>query len=116
MLLYIHIPFCTGKCLYCDFYSIVRDDTKINAYLDALAIEAQLIRESGFDGQKISIETIYLGGGTPSSLDVCQLKKVMDIINDNFKLDMLKEFTCEANPDTISEEKLILLKLYCYYN
>ncbi len=110
MLLYIHIPFCTGKCLYCDFYSIVRDDTKINAYLDALAIEAKLIRESGFDGQKISIETIYLGGGTPSSLDVCQLKKVIDIINDNFELDMLKEFTCEANPDTISEEKLILLK------
>ena len=110
MLLYVHIPFCTGKCLYCDFYSITANDDDIELYINAVALEAELIRNEYFGGDKVRIETVYLGGGTPSRLSAEQLAGLMDIIRENFQLDELKEFTCEVNPDTVSSDKFAILK------
>ncbi len=111
MSLYVHIPFCTGKCLYCDFYSITATDETIDIYLDALAIEAKIIRKEYFcDENKIKLETVYIGGGTPSRLSAHQLEKLTQILKSNFALKNIKEFTCEVNPDTISADKLSVLK------
>ena len=100
---YIHIPFCDKICNYCDFCKRYSNNLVIDKYLEALE---QDIKENY---QKEVLKTIYIGGGTPSSLSINQLTKLMKIVK-LLKLDNNYEFTFECNPENITEEKLILLK------
>ena len=75
MSIYIHIPFCMSICTYCDFCKIIYNKKYINSYLDMLEKE---IKER-YKGEKV--KTIFIGGGTPSSLDIDELKRLLDIVN-----------------------------------
>ena len=100
---YIHIPFCEHICTYCDFCKRFNYDFVINRYLNALESDIK----DNYQGEKL--KTIYIGGGTPSSLTINQLTKLMEIVRQLNK-DNDYEFTFECNPENITEEKLILLK------
>ena len=100
---YIHIPFCDKICNYCDFCKRYSNNLVIDKYIEALE---QDIKKNY---QKEVLKTIYIGGGTPSSLSINQLTKLMKIVK-LLKLDNNYEFTFECNPENITEEKLILLK------
>ena len=100
--LYVHIPFCKRKCFYCDFISIAYIEELADNYLKALAKEAQK-----YKGERI--DTVYIGGGTPSTLSVDQLKNLASIITSNFNVSSCKEITVELNPESTTEEKLKLL-------
>ncbi len=100
---YIHIPFCEHICTYCDFCKRYNYDYIIDRYLDSLKEDIL----DNYKGEKL--KTIYIGGGTPSSLNLKQLTKLMEIVK-LLKLDSDYEFTFECNPENINEEKLILLK------
>ncbi len=96
--LYIHIPFCTKKCGYCDFYSI--SGTKyISDFVDVLCIE---LKERSINNNKLS--TIYFGGGTPSVLNIKDLNKIISTIYKYYDTSELNEFTFEINPDDITKE------------
>lgn len=102
--LYIHIPFCRRKCRYCDFASYAGQETLIEPYLKALCSEAASYRGERFD-------TLYIGGGTPSLLTINQLEELFLIIVQNFgQLDAFAESTIEANPESLSAEKLHFLR------
>jgi len=96
LMLYIHIPFCHSKCAYCDFYSVPRRDSA-DALVDALVKEFELRRHEVRD----EIDTIYLGGGTPSSLSDAQLERLIGSLpRPN------GEFTIEVNPEDVSVERV----------
>ncbi len=102
--LYIHIPFCRQKCRYCDFASFAGVENQIDDYLAALDREASL-----YAGHLFS--TLYIGGGTPSLLSAAQLEKLLQIVNRHFgPITAFTESTLEANPESISSEKLHVLK------
>ena len=100
---YIHIPFCDHICTYCDFCKRYNYDFVINKYLDAL--KQDII--DNYQGELL--KTIYIGGGTPSCLNIKLLTKLMKIVK-LLKVDSNYEFTFECNPENITEEKLIILK------
>ena len=104
--LYIHVPFCERKCFYCSFYSVSGHDDKIDSWLEALELEAA--RYSHED--KISLRTIYIGGGTPSVLNISQWQRLITIITKYFNLDNLQEATTEANPNSITPELVKFLE------
>jgi oxygen-independent coproporphyrinogen-3 oxidase len=97
--IYIHIPFCSQKCGYCDFYSIIRLTQK-DDFVSALLKE--IIQRKG-ELQSEKIETIYFGGGTPSLLEISDLKKILFALEQSFDLSVVKEKTIEVNPDDINE-------------
>ncbi|MCH7827765.1 MAG: radical SAM family heme chaperone HemW [Bacteroidetes bacterium] len=101
--LYIHIPFCKHKCIYCDFYSIITTDN-INPFLSALKKEIEFYSNQYSDDRIIT--SIFLGGGTPSLMDVDYLNEILNQINKNFTVADNVETTIETNPDSISFEKL----------
>ena len=94
--LYIHIPFCRTKCLYCDFCSFVsRDESEKEAYVNAL------LREIGVRSTRdYLVDTVYFGGGTPSLLSISQIERILLAIRENFVLDTDVEITLECNPMT----------------
>ena len=100
--LYIHIPFCLKKCSYCDFHSIPLNNELAAEYIRALSVEA---RKMG--GRPVS--SVYIGGGTPNSLGMEELEKLLGAVNGNFKLQPGGEFTVEVNPVFRNPEKLKLL-------
>ena len=100
---YIHIPFCEHICTYCDFCKQIYNENLASKYLDSLEYEIK----DNYQGE--ILKTLYIGGGTPSSLSINNLKKLMNIVN-IFKLDKDYEFTFEVNPENIDREKLLLLK------
>ena len=101
--LYIHIPFCKKKCLYCDFPSITADNDVYNKYTAALIKEMQLrYKELGI----INIDTVYFGGGTPSLFSPVLIEKILTAINNFFNISANAEITLEANPGTVSLHKL----------
>lgn len=97
--LYIHIPFCASRCIYCGFYSTVRPELH-DRYVDALCREMLLLRDRMAD-DPISLSTIYLGGGTPSQLSAANLHKLFANIYKVFPVDPHAEVTMECNPDDI---------------
>lgn len=99
---YIHIPFCRKICSYCDFCKVIYNEKIVNSYLE------QLSREVTQNYKNDKLETIYIGGGTPSSLTMNQLKMLFEITS-KFILCNDYEFTFELNIEDITEEKLILL-------
>lgn len=103
--IYIHIPFCKQACHYCDFHFSTSMKKKEEMVL-ALAKEIQM-RKSEFDNE--TVETIYFGGGTPSRLQIADLRLQMDSIYKNYKVVENPEITLEANPDDLSEDYLIEL-------
>lgn len=100
---YIHIPFCKNICSYCDFSKMYYNSKWINLYLDALNND---IKENY---KNEILDTIYIGGGTPSSLSIDELKKLFLIIK-SLKLNTNYEFTIECNIEDITKEKLMLFK------
>ncbi|QCX32418.1 oxygen-independent coproporphyrinogen III oxidase [Caloramator sp. E03] len=98
--LYVHIPFCIKKCLYCDFNSYVRLNEQ-DAYINALLTEIRKIKQNKFD-------TIFVGGGTPTILSISNLKKLLE----QLKFFEPLEFTFETNPGTVDIEKVKLLKMF----
>lgn len=103
--LYVHIPFCIQKCKYCDFNSFSACEKEKVDYLDALILD--MARHRGE-----AVDTVFIGGGTPTSLSDEQLELLLQSIRDNFNIVKPCEFTVEANPKTVDEKKLSLLKFY----
>lgn len=100
--LYVHIPFCERKCFYCDFTSYVNKDDKIGEYIQSLIRELSLYKK---ELQKYNIKTIFIGGGTPSSIESNYIKTILEYIYDNFNVDKSNEITIEVNPGTLTMEK-----------
>ena len=96
--IYIHIPFCVKRCIYCDFYSNTCMELK-DAYMDALLCEMEIKRE---EWQDEDFKTIYFGGGTPSLLHPHELKKILEGIYRHFSVSSHPEITLEGNPDDLS--------------
>ena len=110
--LYISIPFCPTRCSYCSFvsHSVAQAKKLIPEYVELLCEE---IRRTAAIAKALSLklETVYFGGGTPTSLSADEIKKLLFAVNDNFGAAFCREFTVEAGrPDTIDEEKLRALK------
>ncbi len=101
--LYIHIPFCVRKCLYCDFLSFSADDKTKEKYIDALCEELMFI---GKERCKTSLSSVFIGGGTPSVLSPELIVRVMECVQQNFTVDPDAEITIECNPGTVDEDKL----------
>ena len=97
--IYVHVPFCVKKCRYCDFYSIT-DLTPRRTFVDALIREIETAPDPG------PVDSLYIGGGTPSILDPAEIERLIAAIYKRFTLDPGSEITLEANPGTVDKEKL----------
>lgn len=104
--IYIHIPFCKTRCIYCDFYSTTRSELK-ERYVRALCRELEMRREY-LRGEPI--ETIYLGGGTPSQLDEGDFLRIFETIRTVYGMEHCREITLEANPDDLTETYVAMLR------
>lgn len=105
--LYIHIPFCNNVCPYCDFHKMVASDDLKEKYIKALIKESKIKNISKYD-----LSTLYIGGGTPSSLKMDLLEMLFSSLNEVINLEKLEEFTFECNPEDICNDLLNLLKKY----
>lgn len=105
--LYIHIPFCDHKCIYCDFYSIITSDN-INAFLKSLKKELKYF--SGLYSKERIFTSIFFGGGTPSLMQPDYLKDILNHLKNYFNIDDAAEVTMETNPGTVDKSKLKLFK------
>jgi len=97
--LYLHIPFCRHRCAYCDFNTFAGQEDSIPAYVDALCSELRFIGNNA--PEKLTLYTVFFGGGTPSLLSPRQFESILKTISDRFDLLDL-ETTIEANPGTVS--------------
>lgn len=112
--LYIHIPFCTTRCLYCSFPSVVMDGCKemVDAYIDSLVTEIRqvvstLLREG------VTVQSLYIGGGTPTALTYSQLERLLSAVDLLLDGRPISEYTVECGrPDTLDLDKLSLLKAF----
>ena len=104
--IYIHVPFCQSRCIYCDFYSTTYGAEWKRSYVDSLKREMQLRRE---EINTSRVPSLYIGGGTPSQLPSFLLLEVFQAIQDNFTLDKNAEVTIEANPDDVTPEWIAAL-------
>ena len=112
--LYVGIPFCPSICLYCSFssYPLKQWKNRVNQYLEALCKEIKEVAAiMKAKGRKL--DTVYIGGGTPTTLEPEQLKVLLDALMENFCCENLAEFTIEAGrPDSITREKLMMIRNY----
>jgi len=104
--LYVHVPFCVGKCMYCAFYSEPASDAIVDRYVDALVREFELV------AHELKPETVYFGGGTPTVLDARQWQWLFNQMNRLRVLDAVTEWTVECNPATVSLAKAHLLRSF----
>ena len=100
---YVHIPFCTQICYYCDFSKVFIKNQPVDSYLEHLLEEFQ-----SYDIQKL--RTLYIGGGTPTALSAPQLEVLLDGLTKNLDLSVLEELTIEANPGDLDADKIAVLK------
>lgn len=100
--LYIHIPFCEKKCYYCDFVSFPDNEANIKYYIDNLIKELNLYKDHL---SKYKLDTIFIGGGTPSSIDSKYIIKILELVYTIFDSKEIREITIEANPGTINMKK-----------
>ena len=105
--LYIHIPFCVKKCHYCDFYSVCHTNEGESEYVNALCDH---IRNEAHQYKDYEIDTVFLGGGTPSVLSAESILQISQTLKVSFKLSSTLEFTIEANPGTLDAQKLSAYK------
>ena len=101
--IYVHVPFCAAKCGYCDFHSIVADGSFVGNYIRAFQQEAAYY---GRKYQNQVFETLFFGGGTPTVLEPKQLSQMIEVVLENFNFNSGFEFTIEANPCTLGQEKV----------
>ena len=109
---YIGIPFCPTRCVYCSFtaYSLEQKQKEVEPYLEALFKEISFVAEAK---AKVSIRSLYIGGGTPTSLNEEQLDRLLTHVEKSFDLSKVEEYTIEAGrPDTITAEKLRIMKAH----
>ena len=104
--IYIHTPFCKRRCIYCDFFSTTQSEKK-PAYVHALCQELDM-RKNYLEGE--DIETIYLGGGTPSQLSQKELEEIFSTLYNIYKVKDNAEITLEANPDDLTPEYVHMLR------
>lgn len=106
---YVHIPFCEHICYYCDFNKVFLKNQPVAEYLDALEREIELTLQQYPTDR---LETIFIGGGTPTALNEQQMQRLMDIISKHLLplTDATLEYTVESNPDGVSPEKLDIMK------
>ena len=102
--LYFHIPFCVKKCAYCDFYS-VSDTASQTAYFEAMRRELEAYR-----GKQIPVDSVFIGGGTPSVADEAEIAKLLEKARDIFDFSSDTEITIELNPKTFDEKKLLVYR------
>jgi len=100
---YVHIPFCTQICYYCDFSKVFIKNQPVDSYLEHLLQEFH-----SYDIQKL--RTLYIGGGTPTALSAPQLEVLLDGLTKNLDLSVLEELTIEANPGDLDADKIAILK------
>ena len=101
--IYVHVPFCARRCSYCDFSIAVRRDVPVNEYTQALASELDLRYPAG-TRSKWNVDTLYLGGGTPSRLGAAGIASLMDALRRRVSIARDAEVTIEANPDDVSAD------------
>lgn len=101
--LYFHIPFCVKKCLYCDFLSAPADEKTQNAYMEALLRE---MRGRAEDYQDYLVDTIFIGGGTPSVVNPLWIERLLAAVHQCFSVSSEAEISIEVNPGTVDGEKL----------
>ncbi len=108
--LYLHIPFCEHKCIYCDFYSLAPTEERMDG--DAMmasfveALRREIVLRSGSGTSALVWDTIFFGGGTPSLMRPEQLAAILSDLRHSYRIDPAAEVTMEANPGTVSEERL----------
>ena len=100
---YIHIPFCMKKCFYCDFVSYANNEDMIEKYIKALEKEIKIKAE---ENKLLKINTIYIGGGTPSFIDSKHIVYIINAIKESFNVKENAEITIEVNPGTVTKNKL----------
>ena len=100
---YVHIPFCTQICYYCDFSKVFIKNQPVDSYLEHLLEEFQ-----SYDIKKL--RTLYIGGGTPTALSASQLEVLLKGLTENLDLSVLEELTIEANPGDLDADKIAVLK------
>lgn len=107
--IYVHIPFCLSKCYYCDFNSYAGCGELVEPYLNRLAKEAEYY---GSDPRVAGrpVQTIFIGGGTPTLLSAAQLARLGEVLSEYYPLASDLEWTVEANPKTLDREKLCVLR------
>ena len=103
--LYIHIPFCEKRCVYCDFYTVAGVSSRIPDYVAALKKEIGLRAAEPF-WQRQRFATVFFGGGTPSLLSPQQIAEILDTVFGAFQFEQHPEITIEANPGTLTSEQL----------
>ena len=101
--IYIHTPFCAVKCMYCDFYSIANREEAIPRFVKAIITE---IERCEVDTSDWEIDTIFLGGGTPSLLESKYIESIIKSIQTKYNLSSVTEFTLEANPGEAPRDRL----------
>jgi len=104
--LYVHVPYCETKCGYCDFYSVPMKDRVTGPTVDRLVREL----ETRLEGSRASVRTVFCGGGTPTLLPPAELGALLGAIVRGVDVARLDEFTVEANPATVDDEKAALLR------
>ena len=106
--MYIHIPFCHQICHYCDFNKVFFKNQPVDEYIESIGNELSILSNEGHSFKKL--ETVFLGGGTPTSLSESQLDRLLEIIHQYVDINSLREFSTEANPDELTHGKLSVLK------
>lgn len=98
-MVYIHVPFCVSRCIYCDFYSTTHTQELKDRYIQTACAEI-MYRRNELNNEPL--QSVYIGGGTPSQLDVRQIAQLLETIHNAFELCNDAEITIEANPDDIT--------------
>ncbi len=105
--LYIHIPFCDHICTYCDFPKLLTKGQRRAEYIEALIQELKLYQQNvGFS----NLQSIYIGGGTPTALSVEQIQPLFDFLTEQIQMNQIQEFSIEANPENLTRDKIQYLK------
>ncbi|MFT5094182.1 MAG: oxygen-independent coproporphyrinogen-3 oxidase, partial [Porticoccaceae bacterium] len=111
--LYIHVPFCAHRCGYCDFTLVAGKDYLADQYLEALTLEIDralaAINEDFEFGSQPQLDTVFFGGGTPTQLSAAQLERLCTIVHDRFQLTPETEFSVEANPARMTDDRIAVL-------
>ncbi len=118
--IYVHIPFCVRKCLYCDFLSFTSDTQSIGNYVNRLCLEIMtvpvechdnLAKNQAKNDEEFCVDTIYIGGGTPSVLSSEQIELILCKLRERFTISFDAEISIEVNPGTVNQEKLFRYRL-----
>ena len=102
--LYLHIPFCKQKCVYCDFYSLAGNEGRMDAYTDALCAH---LAQAAPAASGHTVDTVYFGGGTPSYLGAPRLNRILTVIFQHYSVSSNAEITLEANPDSAGDPEVL---------